>query len=1111
MSRAARCRNKSFSGLKVEHLESRCVPSASSSLDFGAGLDGEALLSDPLFATLEGHQNAKALLAAVAGMNATATAPAGNAATPSTGTQTATTSGATTPFEHPAGSPATVVPFSSYTATLTVNTTADETSKDSTLSLREALRLIEGTLKTSALSSAELAQISGTVTGAKTGTYLINFAPGLSGVINLTGALPQIQATTAIEGPGAASLAINGNYASQLTSVKAGVSTTITGLTLENGSAKKGGAIYNLGALTLAGCTFTGNNAYKGGGIYETTGGSLNVIDCTFANNSGTNGCAIFSLSTKQDPVSITGSTFTDNGIGSSNGGAIMEVNNHMTITGTNFTGNSSQTASALISLSGSLSMQGCTFANNTGTSMTVGTLLETSLSITGCTFTNNTSTYGLGAFYEGASQNASISGCTFAGNRSFGHYGRGAALTASDSLSIANCTFTDNTTSGKGGAIYWRGSGTSQLSVTGSVITGNRAGVQGGGIETYSSSATAIAYLTNDTITGNSGLSGTGSGGGIANDHCRLTITGCTVSGNTAQYGAGIFNQGKYLLEVVASTVSGNTATGVGGGIDDVLGFMILINTTVADNVATRLGGGVYEETLAGFTSHFFDTTIAFNQAGGNANPGAGINSQTLTSLYLYNTIVAGNTIVGGATANDIAGKVNTKSANNLIGDSGSAGGLSNGTKGNIIGVASPGLSSLGFHGGPTQTIMLLPGSPALNAGNNSLLPVGLTTDQRGLPRIANGTVDIGAVEVQPAGTATQFVIEGPGITSSGVGFDFTVKAEDDFGNIITGYTGTVSFSSSDPSAVLPNSFAFTAADAGVHTFSAILSTSGPQSITVTDPTNHLVGVQEMKVVAGGVFFLDGNHQLWLDENGKFTNTGGFATRIAGTLDANDNPECYFTDGSNEIWRWDNGVFTNLGVFGTRIAAGQGTVAFTDGNNEIWIYSDATGKANVAGVFGTRLVGGFNASGQSQFVFTDGSNQVWTLTSAGVATNTHAFGTRITEGTDAQGNFQVWFTDGNNEIWRIDNGSAFATGGFALSMSGAANGVFFQDGINEIFFLSTGGAGLNTGAFGTIISSAPSLGGVFLLDGKNEIFLSAAGIGTATGAFALPGFLSAF
>jgi hydrogenase maturation factor HypE len=57
-----------------------------------------------------------------------------------------------------------------------------------------------------------------------------------------------------------------------------------------------------------------------------------------------------------------------------------------------------------------------------------------------------------------------------------------------------------------------------------------------------------------------------------------------------------------------------------------------------------------------------------------------------------------------------------------------------------------------LGNYGGPTQTHLLVPGSPAINAGDNALIPDGVTTDQRGFPRIQDGTVDIGAVEVSAA-----------------------------------------------------------------------------------------------------------------------------------------------------------------------------------------------------------------------------------------------------------------------------------------------------------------------------------------------------------------------
>jgi hypothetical protein len=66
---------------------------------------------------------------------------------------------------------------------------------------------------------------------------------------------------------------------------------------------------------------------------------------------------------------------------------------------------------------------------------------------------------------------------------------------------------------------------------------------------------------------------------------------------------------------------------------------------------------------------------------------------------------------------------------------------------------------------------------------------------------------------------------------------FAMTVTAYDAFGNIATGYRGTVHFTSSDPAAGLPADYQFTAADNGVHTFTGFeLNTPGDQTITVTD-----------------------------------------------------------------------------------------------------------------------------------------------------------------------------------------------------------------------------------------------------------------------------------
>src|SRR5262249_62099646 len=61
-------------------------------------------------------------------------------------------------------------------------------------------------------------------------------------------------------------------------------------------------------------------------------------------------------------------------------------------------------------------------------------------------------------------------------------------------------------------------------------------------------------------------------------------------------------------------------------------------------------------------------------------------------------------------------------------------------------------------------------------------------------------------------------------------------LTAYDPYGNVATGYLGTVSISSSDSQAALPSSYAFVAGDAGVHSFAVTLKTAGTQSITAAD-----------------------------------------------------------------------------------------------------------------------------------------------------------------------------------------------------------------------------------------------------------------------------------
>ena len=104
------------------------------------------------------------------------------------------------------------------------------------------------------------------------------------------------------------------------------------------------------------------------------------------------------------------------------------------------------------------------------------------------------------------------------------------------------------------------------------------------------------------------------------------------------------------------------------------------------------------------------------------------------------------------------------------------------------------------------------------------------------GGPGGVGGTISL---TVTPAPASTLVANGFPVTTTAGNSESFTVTAKDPYGNVATGYTGTIHFTSSDPLAVLPADYTFTSSDHGVHTFNVALETAGLQSITDTDTTS--------------------------------------------------------------------------------------------------------------------------------------------------------------------------------------------------------------------------------------------------------------------------------
>jgi hypothetical protein len=183
--------------------------------------------------------------------------------------------------------------------------------------------------------------------------------------------------------------------------------------------------------------------------------------------------------------------------------------------------------------------------------------------------------------------------------------------------------------------------------------------------------------------------------------------------------------------------------------------GTALLTNCTVSGNTANALdtAGGIDTSSVdSDASTTLVNCTVAGNTNLNAAGPGglfAGRYGSGQASVTLGNTIVADNSGFQFGTAGAAVGPGTFVSQGyNLIGD----------TPGVFTPLATdlpglnPLLAPLGNYGGPTQTMALLPGSPAINAGSNGLAvdPSGnlLLTDQRGLARIVNGPVDIGAFE---------------------------------------------------------------------------------------------------------------------------------------------------------------------------------------------------------------------------------------------------------------------------------------------------------------------------------------------------------------------------
>jgi CSLREA domain-containing protein len=534
---------------------------------------------------------------------------------------------------------------------------------------------------------------------------IITFAPGLSGqTITLTIGQLDVDKDLTIDGTSLdPQVQVSGNNAVRVFSIAAGVTVTLLHLDIISGNAAidvyGGGGILNEGELTVTGCNITSNTtADNGGGIHNF--GTLTVSgDSAVAGNSGDYGGGIRNDGT----LTITDSTLSDN---TANWGA--GIDNYW----------------------GTAALDNTVLTSNIATYNGGGITTSAPLTVDYCTFTDNSAQSGGGIENHGVDADLIVSNSTFTGNKAAAD--GGALFNVEATAEIANTTFDKNSADSGGGGIFNHNAGTMVLTdstLIGNTASGTNTGLGwGGGIFNYGELALNGGYLAGNTVHLH--------GGGIWNWDGELTIDGVTFENNSAEdNGGAIVNNWYGSLTVAGSTFNNNSADLGGAILNDNGSTLTLENSTLSANTAIYEGGGIFN-TIGDAASTVEMSNVTFY--GNSAGSGGGIYNAEECTLRYRNTIVA-NSASGGDCVNNGIISVNV---NNLVQD-GSCGAPLSG---------APGLGPLANNGGPIETHALLPGSPAIDAGDATTC---LATDQRSATRPADGDAsgaaacDIGAFEL--------------------------------------------------------------------------------------------------------------------------------------------------------------------------------------------------------------------------------------------------------------------------------------------------------------------------------------------------------------------------
>jgi hypothetical protein len=638
-----------------------------------------------------------------------------------------------------------VLPSAAFGATISVTTETDAINAgDGKCSLREAVRSANLD-PVAAPGSGECANGSGADTIELPAGNYTRLIAGNSEDAAATGDLDLTNDVT-IHGAGAASTTIDGSQKDRVLDVLAGKTVLVEGVTISGGSAPAGGAGPSQFPTAMSGQT-----GADGGGIRSAGTMTLqaSVVRDNAAGDGGNGGVASGAMNANGSP-----GTGGSGGSGGSGGG--ISSTGDLTLTRTAVTGN----------LAGDGGPGGvATGGNNTSAGATGGTGVgghggvggagggvyhqSGKLTITDSTIAGNIAGGG-GKGGDGSGGNGGLANPGQGGNGGNGSGGAGgngglAGGLAAEGMTLVSASTISGNAAGKGGegGVGQGGSGGASAGGvnpsnggSGGNGTGGAGGVggQGGGAVTDAPSQTFVNVTLTANHGGDGGTGGSASGGAAAKGSTNGTGNGGNGGSGAGGPGAaggpgGALSGSTYLL--TNATIAGNAA-GAGGAGGAALG---------------RAGGA--GGTNGGNTGAVGSSTLG---ATGGAGQGGGIS--TTVSATLSNSILASNA------PSNCVGPFSDGGANLDFPDSACPGDA-----------LDPNLGGLSDNGGPTLTMALGAGSPAIDR-----LPAGPSCqpkDQRAAPRPGGSACDSGAYEVSPPKVTTD---PAQGVTNTGATLTGTV-----------------------------------------------------------------------------------------------------------------------------------------------------------------------------------------------------------------------------------------------------------------------------------------------------------------------------------------------